>query len=46
MQDDETVVVSGGIEAGNKVIVNSGKVKFFGEERGNMTRLTETVKQG
>jgi hypothetical protein len=53
MQDDPTVVISGGIEAGNKVLINSGKVKFFGQERltststpANMTRLTETVNAG
>jgi hypothetical protein len=45
MQDDPTIVISGGIEAGNKVLINSGKVKFYGQERvnSNMTRLTETV---
>jgi hypothetical protein len=53
MQDDPTVVISGGIEAGNKVLINSGKVKFYGQERlddngvaANMTRLTETVFAG
>lgn len=43
MQDDPTLVISGGIEAGNKVLVNSGKVKWFGTDRDNTSRLREAV---
>jgi hypothetical protein len=43
MQDDPTLVISGGIEAGNKVLVNSGKVKWFGADRNNTSRLRGAV---
>jgi hypothetical protein len=36
-------VISGSIEAGNKVLVNSGKVKWFGADRNNTSRLRGEV---
>jgi hypothetical protein len=44
MQDDPTLVVSGSIEAGNKILLNTGKVKWFGAGRNkNMSRLRGEV---
>jgi hypothetical protein len=46
LQDDETVVISGGIEAGNKVLINSGKVEFYGKKRDRLSRLRNKVIAG
>jgi hypothetical protein len=43
MQDDETLVIPGSSEAGNKVLVNSGKVKWYGTDRNNTSRLRAAV---
>jgi hypothetical protein len=42
-QDSETIVMSGAVEAGNKVLVNVGKVEFYGKERSRWSRLLATV---
>jgi cell migration-inducing and hyaluronan-binding protein len=43
MTEDDTVQ---GIDAGNKVLVNTGKVKMYGMNRQSKSRLLETVKKG
>ena len=42
-QDSETLVMSGAIEAGNKVIVNIGKLEFYGKPRSRWSRLRAAV---
>jgi hypothetical protein len=39
-------VIDGLIEAGNKALINTGTVKFYGMDRNKgMSRLTEVVKK-
>ena len=39
MQDEEILVLSGTISAGNKIMVTVGDIKFYGLPRDQMTRL-------
>ena len=36
-------MMSGAIEAGNKLIANTGKIAFYGKQRSNGSRLRESV---
>ena len=38
-QKDETILMDGAVEAGNKVLANVGDVRFFGVDRSRMARL-------
>jgi hypothetical protein len=44
--EDDTLVIDGAVEAGNKVLVNTGKVKMYGKSRDRQARLRETVLKG
>ena len=46
MQDEETLVLSGSISAGNKILATVGDVKFYGKSRDKMTRLIAPVYRG
>ena len=39
MQDEETLVLSGTVSAGNKILATVGEIKFFGLERSRQARL-------
>ena len=43
---DEQVVMSGTVEAGNKIIANTGLVEMYGTPRNRMTRLLSPVYRG
>ena len=38
-QDDETLVLSGTVSAGNKILATVGDIKFYGKERSRQSRL-------
>ena len=44
-QDSETIVMSGAVEAGNKVLVNVGLVEFFGKQRSRWSMIRSTVQK-
>ena len=46
MQDEETLVLSGTISAGNKILATVGDVKFYGKPRHQMSRLMMPVYKG
>lgn len=46
MQDEETLVFSGSISAGNKILATVGDVKFYGTARDQRSRLMLPVYQG
>ena len=46
MQDEETLVLSGTVSAGNKILATVGDVKFYGKPRDRMTRLMAPVMPG
>lgn len=43
---DEQVKMSGTVEAGNKIIANTGLVAFYGQEKQRMSRLQQPVYHG
>lgn len=45
-QDSETLILSGTVSAGNKILATAGDVRFFGKSRDRMTRLRSTHYQG
>ena len=45
-QDDETLVLSGTVSAGNKILATSNSVKFVGKPRDQMARLLAPVYKG
>lgn len=46
MQDEETLVFSGSISAGNKILATVGDIKFYGTARDQRSRLMKTVYMG
>lgn len=46
MQDEETLVMSGTVSAGNKIMATVGDIKFYGIPRDQMTRLILPVYEG
>ena len=46
MTDSETLVISGTVSAGNKILATVGDVKFYGKSRDKMTRLIAPVYRG
>ena len=45
-QDDETLVLSGTVSAGNKILATTNSVKFYGKARDQMSRLRAPVYSG
>ena len=46
MQDEETLVLSGTVSAGNKILATVGAVKFYGQNRSQQTRLLQSAYKG
>ena len=46
MQDEETLVLSGTISAGNKIMATVGDIKFYGQQRDNRSRLLKPCYKG
>ena len=46
MQDEETLVLSGTVSAGNKIMATVGDIKFYGLPRDNRSRLLRPVYKG
>ena len=46
MADEETLVLSGSISAGNKILATLGDIKFYGLSRSNNSRLRAPVYSG
>jgi hypothetical protein len=44
--DDDTAVIDGLIGAGNKVLINTGTIKLYGQQRSQRSRLMDTVNPG
>lgn len=44
--DDETLVLSGTVSAGNKILATVGDVKFYGKPRDRMSRLYSSASAG
>jgi len=45
-QDSETLILSGTVSAGNKILATVGDVKFYGKKRDRMARLLIPVYRG
>jgi hypothetical protein len=46
MQDEETLVLSGTVSAGNKILATVGDVYFYGLDRSRQTRLITPCYKG
>lgn len=45
-QDEETLILSGTVSAGNKILATSNDVRMFGKPRDRMSRLRAEAVQG